>query len=139
MSYELDLAFDSDEAEFCRGFEAADVYRSAQLFAANQIPGPTLTQTVHATNAEMMLRIADRLSLIIRSEELGDGWLFVTFARAGHVWEEPVDGQLVASACGHLQAPPTDREIDGCAEIIVRNCPVCARELWWHIDQWRKV
>lgn len=88
-SYALDLAFDSDDPEFCRGFEAADVYRSAQLFAADQIPGPTLTQTVHATNAEMMLRIADRLGLAVRSEEVDDGWLFVTYARADCIWDEP--------------------------------------------------
>lgn len=82
--YALDLAFDTDDPEFCRGFEAADVYRDCERFAAGgggracDEPG-TLGATVHATNAEMMLRIAERFDLRVQSHEVGDGWLEVTF------------------------------------------------------------
>lgn len=84
--YSLDLAFDKDSAEFVRGFEAADVFHYARrLSEGEQIHDDdelgTLTQTVHATNAEMMLRIAERFALAVRSEEAGHGWLHVTFSR----------------------------------------------------------
>lgn len=84
--WSLDLAFDVDNAEFVRGFEAADVYNAARRFSEGEqihdddAPG-THSQTVHATNAEMMLRIAERFDLLVRSEELGEGWLQVTFSR----------------------------------------------------------
>lgn len=82
--YSIDLLFDTDDAEFCRGFEAADVYNAVQVFAERERPdddGPpeTWVATVHATNAEMMLRIAERHSLSVRSEEAGNGWLHVVF------------------------------------------------------------
>ena len=41
------------------------------------------------------------------------------------------------SECGHAQPGPTDEEIDGCPEIVVRRCAVCERELWWNVNQWR--
>lgn len=82
--YSLDLAFDTDSPEFCRGFEAADVYNAVQRFSegeqnADDDPPGQMIVTVHATNAEMMLRIAERFGLAVHSEEVGDGWLHVTF------------------------------------------------------------
>jgi hypothetical protein len=86
--YSLELAFDSDDPEFCRGFEAADVYNAVRCFAEREDPadsGPPeeWTETVHATNAEMILRIAERFDLSVRSCEAGNGWLHVTFWREG--------------------------------------------------------
>lgn len=84
--YTLELAFDTDDPEFCRGFEAADVYNAVRRFAEREAPdddGPpeTWTETVHATNAEMVLRIAERLGVRAHSDEVGDGWMHVVFTR----------------------------------------------------------
>jgi hypothetical protein len=43
------------------------------------------------------------------------------------------------SQCDHPQPPPTQQEIDGCPEVIVRRCPACGSELWWNIDRWKKL
>jgi hypothetical protein len=83
--FTLELAFDTDDPEFCRGFEAADVFQAVRRFSAGEmiyeddVPG-ALTETVHASNAEMMLRIAERFSLVVCSEEIGGGWLRVSFS-----------------------------------------------------------
>lgn len=84
--YGLVLAFDVDDSQFVRGFEAGDVFQLARRFAeGEQIheddPPDAFVQTVHATNAEMMLRVAECHGLTVRSEEAGDGWIHVTFAR----------------------------------------------------------
>jgi hypothetical protein len=42
--------------------------------------------------------------------------------------------RLVA-ACGHTQLPPTDEEIRGCPEVIVRRCD-CGAELYWSCGRW---
>jgi hypothetical protein len=85
--YGLELGFDTDDPEFCRGFEAADVYNAVKRFAESEAPddGPpeTWTETVHATNAEMMLRIAERFGMGVHSEEVGGGWMHVVFTRPG--------------------------------------------------------
>ena len=49
------------------------------------------------------------------------------------------DSTYAESECGHTQAPPTPTEIRDCAEVIVRRCPECLRELWWNVDRWRRV
>lgn len=85
--YSLALAFDTDSAEFCRGFEAASVYSDARRLAGgeqiNEGDEPdTFRATVHVANAEMVLRIAETLSLGVRSKDLADGWLEVVFTRS---------------------------------------------------------
>lgn len=84
--YSLILSFDVDDAQFVRGFEAGDTYQLARRFAEGEMihedQGPdAFIETVHATNAEMMLRIAECHGLAVRSEEVGGGWLHVTFTR----------------------------------------------------------
>lgn len=58
-----------------------------------------------------------------------------TRTRVSHPWE--ADRSPRPSGCGHLQAPPRLREIQGCPEIIVRRCTTCGRDLWWTVDRWR--
>jgi hypothetical protein len=72
-----DLAFDTDDPEFCRGFEAARIYHDCERLVDSA--GDALYATVHASNAEMMLRIAERFDLHVQSREVGDGWIEVTF------------------------------------------------------------
>lgn len=49
-------------------------------------------------------------------------------------FEEPVE-----SDCGHVQAQPTEKEIAGCLEVIVRCCAECGAELWWNVIRWRRL
>jgi hypothetical protein len=92
--YGLVLAFDTDDQEFLRGFEAASVYCDARSLAAGEQvheddkPG-MLRATVHATNAEMMLRIAEAHGLHVRSEDIAEGWLEVTFTRTPDCAPQP--------------------------------------------------
>jgi hypothetical protein len=67
------LLFDTDDAEFIRGFELG---RTWALLDHVELP---LSVTLHATNAEMALRIAEAKQVPVRSEELGDEWIEVVF------------------------------------------------------------
>jgi hypothetical protein len=69
------LPFDTDNEDFTRGFEAGHVWTRLRDSGFEQT-----TFTVHAENAEMMLRIAEALGVTVQSEELGDGWLEVEFS-----------------------------------------------------------
>lgn len=77
--YELVIAFDTDDPEFCRGFEAASVDSNCERFVDSH--EDEHCETVHATNAEMMLRIAERHGLQVRCEELDERWITVIFTR----------------------------------------------------------
>jgi hypothetical protein len=83
----LALAFDSDDPEFVRGAEVGSTWEITRRFADGEDDLNTLSEpgelflVVHATNAEMMLRIAEARELQIRSEEIGDGWFNVFFTR----------------------------------------------------------
>jgi hypothetical protein len=83
--YSLTLRWDTDDPEFNRGFEAGEVFCNARAFAAGEQrdcdPDGQLVETVHATNALMMIRIAEAHGLAVRSEEVGDGWMHVVFTR----------------------------------------------------------
>lgn len=72
------MKFDSDDTQFVRGFEAGRVY--ASLGAELETVRRDEAFMVHVENAEMMLRIAERYGLYVRSEELEDGWLEVEFS-----------------------------------------------------------
>jgi hypothetical protein len=72
------LLFDTDEAEFARGFEAGRLWTRLR-----EAPDDPLEANVSVENAEMVLRIADATSRHVRSEELGDGWLSVRFGASG--------------------------------------------------------
>lgn len=68
------LAFDSDDPEFARGFEAARVWSAVRLIehAADFM--------VRAENAEMMLRIAEATGRQLRITELDDEWMEAHFS-----------------------------------------------------------
>lgn len=71
--HSLLLPFDVDEPEFIRGFECGHVW--TKLRETDE-----LSFTVHWTNAEMMLRVAEALGLEVQAEPLDDAWTEVTFA-----------------------------------------------------------
>ena len=66
----LVLAFDTDDPEFTRGFEAGQLWERIQR--DNQAE-----QLIHAENAEMVMRIAEAKGLSFKAEDVGDGWLQV--------------------------------------------------------------
>jgi hypothetical protein len=75
-NYGLILAFDRegpDDEPFAFGFECGRLWEMAK---AN---GNAFSQTVNAENAEMVLRMGEALGRKVRSEEIGDDWLYVTF------------------------------------------------------------
>jgi hypothetical protein len=66
------LAFDTDSEEFARGVEVGRIWTHLQI-------GTERTFTAHADNAEMLIRIADALSMTCQSEVLDDEWIEVTY------------------------------------------------------------
>jgi hypothetical protein len=71
--YQPLLPFDTDDPEFARGFEAG------RLWTRLRADGDALEANVCIENAEMVLRIAEATGRTVRSEELGSGWLAVSF------------------------------------------------------------
>src|SRR5205085_3545222 len=68
------LAFDTCDPQFARGFE------SGRLWALlRERPDKVFQEYARAENVEMILRIADATGRAVRSEELGEGWLWVRF------------------------------------------------------------
>jgi hypothetical protein len=70
------LPFDTDSEEFARGVEVGRLW---EMFKRDEEP---FSQTIHATNAEMVLRMGERLGRSIRTDELGSDWLELHVARA---------------------------------------------------------
>lgn len=60
--HELLLAFDTDDPEFTRGVEAGVLWMRCQH------EEPPVEAIVHATNIEMVMRIADAYGLTARAE-----------------------------------------------------------------------
>jgi hypothetical protein len=71
--YGLVLAFDTDEPEFTRGFEAGQLWERIERDGR-------VNQLIHAENAEMVMRIAEAKELAFTAEDVGDGWLQVELA-----------------------------------------------------------
>lgn len=69
--YGLVLPFDTDDPEFRRGVEAGALW-------AHLEHEPYVAKTVHADNAEMVIRIAEALRLPFSADLVGDEWLAVT-------------------------------------------------------------
>jgi hypothetical protein len=63
------LPFDTEDEQFARGVEVGRLW---EMFKHNEEP---FEQTIHATNAEMVLRMSERLGRPIRTDELGSDWL----------------------------------------------------------------
>lgn len=66
------LPFDVDEPQFVRGFEAGRVWSMLQHSHEREF-------VVHASNAEMMLRIAEAMEGSVQSTDLDDIWIEVEF------------------------------------------------------------
>lgn len=72
------LPFDTDDEQFSRGFEAGRVWDFVGVAIAQE-ELPTDPVTVHAANAEMMLRIAEAHGVGVRSTDLDETWMEVVF------------------------------------------------------------
>jgi hypothetical protein len=68
------LPFDTDDAEFARGFEAG------RLWALLRTTDEEVVETVHAANAEMILRLGEATGRHVRAVDLDDNWIEATFA-----------------------------------------------------------
>lgn len=68
------LRFDNDDAEFARGFEVG------RLWALLRATDGEIVETVHAANAEMILRLAEATNRRVRAVELDNHWIEVSFA-----------------------------------------------------------
>jgi len=65
------VAFDTDDTQFVRGFEAGDLWRQMEC-------DPTaFDQHIHATNAEMVLRLAEASGRVVTAERLDDTWMML--------------------------------------------------------------
>lgn len=62
------LPFDSDDPEFTRGFEAG------RLWEQLRDPEP-FEQTIHASNAEMAIRMCETREREFEAVELDDDWM----------------------------------------------------------------
>ena len=71
---EVDLIcpFDSDDPEFARGFEAEALWERLKSDRSAEA-------TLHASNVEMVTRMAKTLDYDVSIEELEDDWIHVTF------------------------------------------------------------
>jgi hypothetical protein len=74
--YACALAFDTNAPEFVRGVEIG------RLWEIVKQTDDEVEEFVHASNAEMVLRIAEATGRTVRSEELNEPWLLVTFEAA---------------------------------------------------------
>lgn len=72
MSYSLVLAFDSDDPEFTRGFEAG------RLWERIQKDHTTWSQLIHVTNAEMVMRMCESEGRIFTAKDVDETWVEVT-------------------------------------------------------------
>lgn len=77
--HRLLLAFDSDSEDFTRGFEVG------RLWARARAGGPPFTETVHASNVEMLMRVAEASGRSLRTAWEGDDevWIGVEFGEPG--------------------------------------------------------
>jgi hypothetical protein len=65
--YGLILGFDSDDEEFCRGFEAGRLYEQMK-------DGEPFTQMIHASNTEMAMRICETAERGFKAESVDAEW-----------------------------------------------------------------
>jgi hypothetical protein len=71
----LVLAFDSDDPEFARGFEAGVLWQRMGV----RTP---FVATIHATNTEMVMRMADVAHRTFSAHELDDLWTVISIDEA---------------------------------------------------------
>lgn len=68
------LPFDTDDAEFARGFEAGRIWMLLRTSDGEVV------ECIHASNAEMAMRLAEAADRQVVATELGHDWLEATFA-----------------------------------------------------------
>lgn len=71
-AFEMVLPFDTDHTEFARGVEVGVLWHR---LCTEPLP---ITAVVHASNAEMVLRMAEAVGASPCADDLGDEWLAVT-------------------------------------------------------------
>jgi hypothetical protein len=71
--YRLVLPFDTDDPEFVRGVEVGMLH---QRLCSERLP---ITATIHASNVEMALRLAEAHSASASADELGSDFLSVNY------------------------------------------------------------
>lgn len=69
--YGLILAFDTDDPEFCHGFEAG------RLWERVKNDQTTWDEMIHANNAEMVMRMCEAENREFRAEVIDDEWVQV--------------------------------------------------------------
>jgi hypothetical protein len=74
--YGCALEFDTTTSDFVRGVEIGRLWEILK-----HSEGP-VEEIVHASNAEMILRVAEAAGRAVDSDELDDIWLMVRFAPA---------------------------------------------------------
>lgn len=68
------LPFDTDDAEFARGFEAG------RLWALLRSDEDEVVECIHGSNVEMAMRLAEATGRTVVATELGHDWLEATFS-----------------------------------------------------------
>ena len=74
-TYDLVLPFDTDDPEFCRGFEAGTLWERLK-----QQP-EEVEEIVHEGNQPLLREMAHRLGYRLECEDVRDGWMGVTLRR----------------------------------------------------------
>lgn len=74
MTYSLLLAYDTDDPEFARGFEAGRMWERVKNDQT------TWDEIIHATNAEMVMRMCEAQDREFRAELLNDDYVQVWIA-----------------------------------------------------------
>lgn len=69
--YNLLLAFDSDDPEFARGFEAGRLWERVKNDHTNW------DEIIHAANAEMVMRMCEAQERSFRAEDIDDDFVQV--------------------------------------------------------------
>jgi hypothetical protein len=69
---DLIFPFDSDDPEFVRGFEIGALWERLK-------GGIPCAATLHAVNAEMVIRLAEASAVSFSAEDLSDDWIQVEF------------------------------------------------------------
>jgi hypothetical protein len=69
------LPFDTDDPEFARGFEVGRIWN-----ALRAAPEETITEFAHASNVEMVMRLAEATDRKVAAVELDGEWLEATFS-----------------------------------------------------------
>lgn len=93
----LVLPFDSDDPEFTRGVEVGIIYAAMRYLPPE---ADRYVRTIHTSNLEMVLRMAERAGWSVRPEaaqdEHGiayDEWTMVTLERVGESPDEKGDAE----------------------------------------------